>query len=315
MRFRFPRLGSAVALAAALAASAAPSSSWADETPSPDRGLETRLKVEKTYRIHPGDTLHGVSTLLFGHRSWWPKLKALNPELADLSPDAPLPPNRTLRYLGPEIGDEYIVRKGDWLIRIAEWKYGSNSQWEKIFRANIGSIKSPDLIRPGDKLSFGAGGAIVNLDTGKLLVHGIERHPASAVESKPAAAPGSTAPAAAPPAKPRPPLTGTNVLVSLLLGLGVGGLLLGLLLGARSLLLKARTAPPAAPVQREQPVPAPAPTPDLAQGKQVGPDTRVSHPSHVSPKENLLASGDPARLDRRPGFHSITPNRRKRYLG
>ena len=48
--------------------------------------------------------------------------------------------------------DEYVVKKGDYLWKIAVLEYGDGFQWVKIWQENKGMIKNPDLIYPGMKL-------------------------------------------------------------------------------------------------------------------------------------------------------------------
>ena len=43
----------------------------------------------------------------------------------------------------------YTVVKGDTLSKIAKRFYGSAGQWKLIYEANKDSIKTPDLIYPG----------------------------------------------------------------------------------------------------------------------------------------------------------------------
>ena len=49
-------------------------------------------------------------------------------------------------------GTTYVVQKGDTLEKIAKKFYGSTKKWYRIFKANKETLKSPDRIRPGQKL-------------------------------------------------------------------------------------------------------------------------------------------------------------------
>ena len=49
-------------------------------------------------------------------------------------------------------GNEYTVKAGDTLSKIAKEKYGDASQWKKIQAANADLIKDPDKIQAGWKL-------------------------------------------------------------------------------------------------------------------------------------------------------------------
>ena len=66
----------------------------------------------------------------------------LNPSLADAAPT----PAGTTR--------SYTVKAGDSLSKIAKREYGDASQWKKIYEANRGSIKDPDLIYPGQTFTL-----------------------------------------------------------------------------------------------------------------------------------------------------------------
>lgn len=46
----------------------------------------------------------------------------------------------------------YVVKKGDTLQKISDKMYGTTKKWKKIFEANKEVLKSPDLIKPGQKL-------------------------------------------------------------------------------------------------------------------------------------------------------------------
>jgi len=51
-------------------------------------------------------------------------------------------------------GGTYVVKKGDDLRKIALAVYGDKNMWEKIYRANRGTIKDPDTIRVGMTLKL-----------------------------------------------------------------------------------------------------------------------------------------------------------------
>jgi len=52
----------------------------------------------------------------------------------------------------PEAGTTYVVQKGDTLQKIAQKFYGSSKKWYQIYKANKETLKTPDRIRPGQKL-------------------------------------------------------------------------------------------------------------------------------------------------------------------
>ena len=50
------------------------------------------------------------------------------------------------------LGDEYVVRQGDCLYRIARQLYSNPCLWKRLFDANRGIVNDPDLIFPGQRL-------------------------------------------------------------------------------------------------------------------------------------------------------------------
>ena len=55
---------------------------------------------------------------------------------------------------GPTGGATYTVQKGDTLQKISQKFYGTTKNWTKIYTANKGTLKGPDKIRPGQKLTI-----------------------------------------------------------------------------------------------------------------------------------------------------------------
>lgn len=51
-------------------------------------------------------------------------------------------------------GQQYTVKKGDTLTRIANRFYGDASQWKRIWAANRDVLTSPEKLRPGQILSI-----------------------------------------------------------------------------------------------------------------------------------------------------------------
>jgi len=49
-------------------------------------------------------------------------------------------------------GENYTVKSGDTLSKIAKHYYDDASQWKRIYDVNRETISDPDLIRPGMKL-------------------------------------------------------------------------------------------------------------------------------------------------------------------
>ena len=156
----------------------ASTASWAKEplvteTPTSDPALESRLNSERFYRTKRGESLRFVARLLYGHETWWPKLVALNPGMKGMNADWRMPTGTRVKYKGAEVGTEYVVQPGDWLVRIATWKYGDIEHWEKILRENAAAISNPNLIHPGDRLVFRADGSLENTTTRQTVMNGL----------------------------------------------------------------------------------------------------------------------------------------------
>jgi nucleoid-associated protein YgaU len=54
------------------------------------------------------------------------------------------------------VDQQYVVKVGDTLSKLAERFYNSTSKWEKIFEANRESLKNPNYIYVGMKLTIPA---------------------------------------------------------------------------------------------------------------------------------------------------------------
>lgn len=50
--------------------------------------------------------------------------------------------------------EKYTVSKGDTLQKISKKFYGTTKKWNKIFEANMDTLKAPDRIRPGQILNI-----------------------------------------------------------------------------------------------------------------------------------------------------------------
>jgi nucleoid-associated protein YgaU len=77
-------------------------------------------------------------------------LAELNAKIAEL--EAEIAKYKTEKF------DYYIVKEGDWLSKLAEYKqvygHGNYAMWPRIYKANKNLIKNPDLIYPGWKLKI-----------------------------------------------------------------------------------------------------------------------------------------------------------------
>lgn len=157
-----------------------------------DVQLDARLKQRQTYVTRPGDTLEYLGKLLYGHESWWRKIQDLNPSIAGLGPREKLKSGLSLSYRSPKVGDDYVVVSGDWLVRIAAWKYGDTARWEELFRLNAQKIQNPNIIHPGDRLVLQSDGRVENRSTGETLMEGVK--PATALNTgTPSSATATTA--------------------------------------------------------------------------------------------------------------------------
>ncbi|HTL12252.1 MAG TPA: LysM domain-containing protein [Bdellovibrionota bacterium] len=166
----------------------------------PDLPLDKRLTVEKEFITRPGDTLNGLAHLLYGHRTWWTRLKAENKQFLSYRPGDQLPPGKRISYRAANLGDSYVVRRNDWLVRIAQWKYGNTEFWKRLYERNRDRISDPDLIHPGDLLYFGKDGTIRMAKTGKVILQGVDTAP----EPAPQPAPQKQVAQAPPPRKTAP---------------------------------------------------------------------------------------------------------------
>lgn len=54
----------------------------------------------------------------------------------------------------PTGGQRYTIKPGDTLSHIAQRYYGNASDWRRIYEANRGTIKDPDLIHPGQEITI-----------------------------------------------------------------------------------------------------------------------------------------------------------------
>jgi hypothetical protein len=138
-----------------------------------DPELENRLTTISKYQAKKGETPRSVARFLYGHETWWNKLRADNPKLNLRSPDQKIPENTLLRYRAPEVGSTYLVQKNDWLIRIVQWKYGAAHFWEEVYRKNAHKISNPNLIHPGDILVLSIDGTVKIQQSGQVIMDGV----------------------------------------------------------------------------------------------------------------------------------------------
>jgi nucleoid-associated protein YgaU len=88
-----------------------------------------------------------------------PKKEKTKPDFSNVqhggSSTAPAVPT-AIPDLAPTSGLTYVVVAGDSLSKIAKRQYGDASKWPRIYEANRGTIKDPDLIYPGQELRIPA---------------------------------------------------------------------------------------------------------------------------------------------------------------
>jgi LysM repeat protein len=95
----------------------------------------------------------------------WDQIKLIDPNYSDLTADF------TVSATGGAAAgssqqepraDEYTVKAGDTLSKIARQYYGDANQYMRIFEANRDQLSDPNMIRPGQKLKIPAAPARVS---------------------------------------------------------------------------------------------------------------------------------------------------------
>ena len=274
------------------------------ELPVSDPALEQRLEVETFYRTKKGESLRSVARLLYGHETWWSKLQTLNPGMKGMNPDWKIPSDTRIRYLAGRVDKNYIVQPGDWLVRIATWKYGEAQEWEKVYRENASAIANPDLIRPGDRLAFLEDGTMYNATTNQRVLNGLPREISAKAERAIAAV------------QERP-----EGGLSMLSWFGIGGLA-GLLL-YYLLLQRRRLAPGAGPelsssltLGSEDTAPAVTAPAKPAEARRGGYyETFQRRPPEQYRVDTDLVRYEDGQAAKPTGYDLIMPNKLKKYLG
>ncbi len=151
--------------------------------PIRDPNLEKRLTSVGTFLVRPKDTLKTLARFLYGHESWWIKLRQENKSLRSFEPDQVVPEGTLVSFKSAKIGSSYKVQPNDWLIRIVLWKYGNSERWNEIYKRNNHGMKFAEMIHPGDVLTFEDDGTVRLEETGEVLVAGLKMEQSGAAES------------------------------------------------------------------------------------------------------------------------------------
>lgn len=80
--------------------------------------------------------------------------KKVEPQALPKQPTAPIP---TPVKAAPDVASsvqEYVIKSGDSLSKIAKQFYGDAQKWNKIYEANKDIIKDPNLIHPNQKIKI-----------------------------------------------------------------------------------------------------------------------------------------------------------------
>jgi nucleoid-associated protein YgaU len=114
---------------------AAPSATGGVQTTSPVTGTESNVTA--------GQPLAGTAPSTLTPASPAPAMPQTQPAAAQVRPAETAKPART-----------HTVLEGESLSDLADKYYGSSEKWNKIYRANRSTIKDPNKIYPGMKLTI-----------------------------------------------------------------------------------------------------------------------------------------------------------------
>ena len=118
--------------------------------------LETNIELPTGEELNPWRKHHNESApaATRASRPQEPMEPAESTEPEEsIPPIVESPESESVSVSAPEAaGTTYVVQKGDTLEKIAKKFYGSPKKWYRIYKANKGTLKAPDRIRPGQKL-------------------------------------------------------------------------------------------------------------------------------------------------------------------
>jgi len=111
-------------------------------------------EITEYYTVQPGDTLSKIAGRLYGNAGKYPVIFEANREVIK-DPNL-IYPGQILRIIIPPAvqaaSDNYTVKPGDTLSKIAKEFYGDARKYSIIFEANRDILKDPNIIQPGQKL-------------------------------------------------------------------------------------------------------------------------------------------------------------------
>lgn len=110
--------------------------------------------VMESYQVQENDTLMLVAFKVYGDYSRWREIAEYNSEL--LKGSTSLEKGMNLQYKAPKErfefrpdGNPYLVKKGDYLVKISHKTYGTSKHWEAIWKNNQPLIKDPNVVFAG----------------------------------------------------------------------------------------------------------------------------------------------------------------------
>ncbi len=116
-------------------------------------------KCEYQIKLYQEETLFLLAFKIYGDYKHWRGIWKNNPKLQSIGNIIPKGtelncpcPSKPFVYKGQS--GLYIVKQGDTLSSIALKIYGDKKKWTSIFQFNKRKIKTPNLIKPGLKLTI-----------------------------------------------------------------------------------------------------------------------------------------------------------------
>jgi len=82
------------------------------------------------------------------------KVVAIEEKIKPAPKQIPATPKPAVSVTNKKAAQDYIVKSGDTLSKIAEQFYSNGAKWEKLYEANRDTLKNPNYIFVGQKLSI-----------------------------------------------------------------------------------------------------------------------------------------------------------------